>query len=290
MSENSMQTVHPAMGHHARGRSSAARHREPRGRCKALPRRRRASPVWAKFLLAVLMGAVLSTSVLSAAQAGPLSTVVTMGSRVFPSGALLPGGVFGRVSASAGSAVTLTAPEYLYSPSSPPGAMGTVYEFMFWDANHHLFGSRKATFRAAAGAAPRATAWYLQVCVTSSCGGGESSAVTTWAFSLTDYKVLPGTPISSVTPSSAWTSPSTSVSTATTVEISALPYFGASPSATTGSTGFNTWFVFGAPSTVTVSGLNLSVPAGLSPYAIAFYLYVPPGYKPPPDCKVPTCA
>lgn len=228
-----------------------------------------------------LIGALLAMLLPAAAQAFPLSTM-RVSSRIFPSGLLVPGGEFGTIPV-LGGGVALTAPQYVYEPSTPPGTLGTVYEFMFWDVDATLITTDRATFAVSSSEPSLATAWYMPVCVvSSSCSGGGTTAVTTWAFSLTSYKVLPGTPIKSVTPSTAWTAPSTTVSTATAVTIDALSYQGAIPvTPLSGGTVFSKWFVFGG--TTTVSGPaneDLSVPAGESPYAIAFYYYVAPHTKP----------
>ncbi len=214
------------------------------------------------------MGTVLFVFMPVPAQAGPLSAVVALGSKLFPTGTPVPGGVSGVILALRGSSVTLKAPQYLYQPATPPATPPTVYEFMFWDVHTTLIATERAKFTVPSSGPVLATAWYLPVCVTSSCGGG-SSAVTTWAFSLTNYKVLPDTPVGLVTPTSAWTTPSTSVSTATAVDITAQSYLGTETS--TSGTVFSSWFVFGGAKTVTISGLDLNVPAGESPYAIAFY-------------------
>ncbi len=214
------------------------------------------------------MGTVLFVFMPVPAQAGPLSAVVALGSKLFPTGTPVPGGVSGVILALRGSSVTLKAPQYLYQPATPPATSPTVYEFMFWDVHTTLIATERAKFTVPSSGPVLATAWYLPVCVTSSCGGG-SSAVTTWAFSLTNYKVLPDTPVGLVTPTSAWTTPSTSVSTATAVDITAQSYLGTETS--TSGTVFSSWFVFGGAKTVTISGLDLNVPAGESPYAIAFY-------------------
>ena len=167
-------------------------------------------------------------------------------------------------------------------PSTPSGTLGTVYEFMFWNVGSRLIPTKTAVFKVPFRyEAPSATAWYLPVCVVvSSCPGGGASAVTTWAFSLTTDNVLPETPIASVMPASAWTSPSKSVSTPTAVDISAASELGPYGLATEG-TVFSSWFVFDGASTVTVSGLDLAVPAGESAYAIAFYNQFTPHHKPP---------
>ena len=229
------------------------------------------------------VGALISTALLggipAVAQASPAAATMTISSDEFPSGASLPGGLSGTLAVTGGSSVALTAPEYLYQLSNPPGTLGTVYEFMFWDVNSTLVNTASADFTAPAGGSSfTASAWYLPVCVvSSSCSSGGPTSVTTWAFSLTDDKVLPGTPISSVSPSSAWVPPSTSVSTANAVKIAALPFLGAHTKFF--GTPFRSWFVFGGGGS-TVSGNSVQVPAGESPDAIAFYsqysFHIPP--------------
>ncbi|MGO9180544.1 MAG: hypothetical protein ACLQHS_14975 [Candidatus Limnocylindrales bacterium] len=221
-----------------------------------------------RLAVVVLVGASLFMFMPAAAQAGTSPATVFLGSKVFPSGAAVPGGLSGTIPVSRGSSVTLTTPQYLYQPATPPATTGTVDEFMFWDVNATLIKTVKARFTAPAAGGVIATAWYLPICVTSSCGTG-ATAVTTFAFSLSSYRVLSGTPIDAVTPASAWTSPSTAVSTATAVEIAASLDFG--PSTASSGKAFVSWFVPGAPSGVTISGPDLMVSAGLSPYAIAFY-------------------
>jgi hypothetical protein len=230
---------------------------------------------------------MLVTFTPAAAQAGPLATVVVVSSNLFPSGAPAPDGVFGALLVRRGSSAVLTAPQYLYHAPTPPATSATVYEFMFWDADATLVTTEKATFKVpSTGGLIRATAWYLPICVEpSSCPGGGASAVTTWAFSLTHGKVLSATPISSVTPASAWTSPSTTVSTATAVEITAQSYIG--PYTDFSGTEFSSWFTFGGGTTI--SGVNLDVSAGESPYAIAFYLDYSTGPTKPPCIGYPHC-
>ena len=212
------------------------------------------------------------------AQAGTSPATVFMGSKLFPGGTPVPDGLSGTIPVTRGSSVTLTTPQYLYKSATPP-TLPTVYQFMFWDVNATLIKTEKAKFTAPAAGGVIATAWYLPICVTSPCGTGPA-AVGTFAFSLTTYKVLSGTPIDAVTPASAWTTPSTSVSTATSVEIAASLSFG--PYTASSGKAFVSWFVPGAPSTVTISGPDLMVPAGLSPYAIAFYRqYTHPIYPKP---------
>ncbi len=69
------------------------------------------------------------------------------------------------------------------------------------------------------------------------------------------------------------------MSTATAVKITASKFLGASSKYFF--TGFKSWFVFGGGK-FAISGPKLSVGAGESPYAIAFYLH---GGSPlPPEC------
>jgi hypothetical protein len=56
----------------------------------------------------------------------------------------------------------------------------------------------------------------------------------------------------------------------------------------TGGTVFSSWFVFGGASAATVSGLDLAVPVGESPYAIAFYNQYT-GYHKPICIGYPHC-
>ncbi len=221
-------------------------------------------PVTWSCAFAVMLGAVMFTP--GVAQAAP--SLMKIASRLFPSGTAVPGGMSGGVLVSGGKLAALTAPEFIYQPppASSPTAAGTVYEFMFWDVNATLKRKEKAAFIAPSGTTFQATAWYLAL------GGGEggSTAVTTWAFSLDTYKVLPESPIESVVPATAWTSPSSSVSTATAVKITASEFIGTHTKFSF--TGFRSWFVFGG-SKVKIKGANVIVPAGESPYAIAFYLH-----------------
>ena len=270
MSKDNVRTAFAATDNEdVRDRSNRTRCRQLSSRRHtALPRSASRHSASAKLALALLMGAALFMFMPTPAQAGPLSAVVALGSKLFPTGTPVPGGVSGSVLALRGSSVTLKAPQYLYQPAIPPATSPMVYEFMFWDVHTTLIATERAKFTVPSSGPVLATAWYLPVCVTSSCGGG-TSAVTTWAFSLTNYKVLPDTPIGLVSPAAAWTSPSTSVSTATAVDITAQSYLGTETS--TSGTVFSSWFVFGGAKTVTISGLDLNVPAGESPYAIAFY-------------------
>jgi hypothetical protein len=248
-------------------------------------------PAWLgpkKLAAGALIGTAILVSLPSPmAQAGPVPVTISLSSDVFPTGGAVPGGMSGTIPVSTGASVTLTASQYLYQPATSPATSPTVYEFMFWDVNSRAITTSTATFTVSGGAATiGASAWYVPICVVaSSCSGGASS-VTTWAFSLTSDSVLPGTPIGSVTPASAWTSPSTSVSTATAVNIVALPYLGVHNKF--GGTAFRSWFAFGGASTIIVSGGDMQVPAGESHYAVAFYTHYS-GPTPPICVGYPHC-
>ena len=239
-------------------------------------------PVTWSCAFVVMLGATMFVP--RVAQAAP--SFMKLSSRLFPSGAPVPGGMSGAVLVSGGKLGTLTAPAFIYQPppASTPTAPGTVYEFMFWDVNAVLKPKEKATFIAPAGGTIfQATAWYLPI-GGGSCAGPCPTAVTTWAFSLNAYKVLPESPIESVLPATAWTSPSTSVSTATAVKITASEYLGTHTKSSF--TKFRSWFVFGGGK-VAISGAKVSVGAGQSPYAIAFYYQG--GLPPLPKCKGTEC-
>jgi hypothetical protein len=232
-------------------------------------------PVTWSCAFAVMLSAMMFIP--GVAQAAP--SVMKVSSSLFPSGTPVPGGMSGAVLVSGGKLGTLTAPEFIYQPPVSPSTAGTVYEFMFWDINAVLKPRRKAAFIAPGGTTFQATAWYLAT-GGGSCPGVCPTAVTTWAFSLNTYKVLTESPIQSVLPATAWTSPSTSVSTATAVNIAA------SESLSTPFTKFTSWFVFGGGK-FKIKGAHLIVGAGESPYAIAFYS--PSGLSPKIKCKSPKC-
>jgi hypothetical protein len=269
-------------------RALAINHYEPADNPSVEPAGSFSNRISKRLAVGALIGTAFLAGVPAAAQASPASAIMTISSDAFPSGASLPGGLSGTVAVTGASSVALTAPEYLYQPSNPPGTLGTVYEFMFWDVNSTLVNTQSADFTAPGGGSSfTASAWYLPVCVvSSSCSGGGPSSVTTWAFSLTENKVLPGTPISSVSPSSAWVPPSTSVSTASAVTIDALAFLGAHTKFF--GTPFRSWFVFGGGGSK-VSGNSLQVPAGESPYAIAFYSQYSSHIPPIPCPGYPHC-
>ncbi len=262
--------------------------------------------VW-KLGVCALLSAGFATIIPSAAEAAPAPETVTIATEVFPTGGALSGSLSGRVSVYAGAKVTLTAPEYVYEPpstSSTPSTTSTtgttsnypsLYEFMFWDADATPFSTEKATFTVPASASNiSATAWYLAICVpgvtapaSSSCGGGTPT-LSTWAFSLTKHEVLTETPISSVT-GAPWTAPSATVPTTTPpVKVTAFSFLGTHSKF--GGTEFSSWFVLGAPSAITISGIDLTVNAAISAYAIAFYNeYTGPMPPPVPCVGYPHC-
>jgi hypothetical protein len=251
-----------------------------------------------KLALCSLIGAVLFLMVPTASQAGPVAATLILNSEVFPGNTPLSGGVSGTIPGTAGSKVTLTAPGFIHEPAPTPSSstttatapsLPTVYEFVFWDVNATAFTAAKAVFRVPSAGGPFfATAWYLEVCIlgvttTTGCGGGGPT-LRTWVFSLTEQHVLPGTPISSVSPASDQTSP-TSVSTATPpVKVTALTFFGVLNKFV--QTRFISWFAFGAPSGVLISGLSLQVNDAESVDAVAFYKTFTETTPPPTTPKV----
>lgn len=179
----------------------------------------------------------------------PGGTTMYESYRVFPSGAHVPGSGSTTSVLKQGGTNTLTAPQ-----SIPGTVAGTAYGFLFWDIDGHLYTHRTAKFRAPTQAAFAADAWYW---LTSGVGGPPGPTyVTTYGFSLLTHKTLPGTPIASVVPASAWTSGLASVSTTASVMITA-----ANP------VDFVRWLAPGA----TATGTQLAVGAGVSTVAIAFY-------------------
>lgn len=247
------------------------------------------------FALAFLLSAALLAP--AAAQAKTPSATLTLKSEVFPShaaltggmsgtipGTPLTGGMSGTIPVSGGSSVSVTAPAYVYVPpptTAPSGTAGTIYQFEFWNANGTLKTKAKATFTAPSTGAFQATAWYIPTgggtCGTPTTPPCPAPQVTTSAFSLTKNAFLPGTPIMAAT--SGWTSPSTTVFTAQDVTITAFDFLGAHTKYNF--TLFRSWFAFGG-SGITASGRNLAVPAGESPWAIAFYKQVTASPPPPP--------
>jgi len=229
------------------------------------------------FALALLAGAALIVP--AAAQANPSTATLKLGSEVFPSGKVLTGGMSGTIPVVGGSTVTVTAPGFVYVPppaTAPAGTPGMTYEFLFWNADGTPKSTATATFAAPGSGSFDATAWYIPY------GGGCSSMcpppqVSTWAFSLTKNAVLPGTPIMAAT--SGWTSPSTSVLTAENVKITAFSFLG--PHTKFSWTSFHSWLALPSAGTK-ASGVNLTVEAGKSPYAIAFYRQYTTTPPPPP--------
>lgn len=198
------------------------------------------------------------------AQAG----TVTIKYRVFPDGSniLPPEVVTGSVKD--------TAKATLYSKTS-----GVAYEFLFWNIGGRL--NLDPTINYTPPKKDFATAWYLQT------GSGPGSpcqpncAVATWAFTLSGDRVLKGvTPIGSVTPASAWTSGSTSVSTmGGPVTVTAADTV-TSPA---GAQQFVKWVVLAGKA---VPGKSFSVPAQTNSDDIGFFRLEPAGPTKPiyPPC------
>lgn len=144
------------------------------------------------------------------------------------------------------------------------GVLNT-YKFLFWDVNAQLHTNATVKFQPICGAANSAVAVYLPL------GGGcagcpPPTTDSVYAYSLNDYKVIPGvTPIASA--SSGWTAGSTSVTTPSTIEaVPKLPPYG----------DFKAWDVLFSPYT-TSSSLELTAPGQ---YVVGFY-----GYPDPDPCQ-----
>jgi hypothetical protein len=209
----------------------------------------------------VLSFVAMTLSLLVSAGLGNAATTLTLNYKAFPSnGNLLNVGTF-----NVDGAVKLSAPENFYDK-------GVTYEFLFWDLNGSRNIHRDVDFTPPSDPTALATAWYLPT------GGGPCpkgqvcDGVTTWAFSLNDDKVIPNTPIASVTPKGAWTgAPSTSVNTNLGAVVIAaqplIPGFGK----------FKSWLEL--PNTA-VKGNDLDVGAKGSAAAVAFY-----GFPEPDPCQ-----
>ena len=224
--------------------------------------RRAAVPIMSLVLLTSTVvspfGPAAAFAASSSAPAAPTSTMV-LSFKQFPSGDPVPNALAATIPVAEGGSVTLTAPAQVFGSSSS----GPSFGFAFWNAGAAIAATPTTTFTAPGGTFD-ATAWYFPE--GGPGGPGGQPAVSTFAFSTNQDKVLAGTtPIASVTPSGAWAGPpATAVSTTTSpspVAITASPLIA-------GSGLFKTWLTFGAGS---ATGKVLTVPANGSSIAIAFY-------------------
>jgi hypothetical protein len=179
--------------------------------------------------------------------------------KLFPDGTVLQD--LGSIPVTGGGSVTLSAfPTITLS--------GVTYGFLFWDTEASVSSDASVTFHAP-GSDFAADAWYI-----AEGGGPGGTGVGAYAFSRNEHKVIPGTPIGSVTPAGAWSGPpSTSVSTTTSpnpVQITALAEI--APYGL-----FLKWLQFGNG---TASGSVLTVPSGGASTAIAFF-----GIPDPDPCQ-----
>ncbi|HKF20346.1 MAG TPA: hypothetical protein VKE93_02190 [Candidatus Angelobacter sp.] len=206
------------------------------------------------FLALVLFG---STAL------GRAATTMTLNYKAFPSNAdLLYVGTFHPK-----GDIKLSAPEHFYAKD------GTTYEFLFWDVDGTREIRRNVTFTPK-DSTTVVTAWYLLE------GGGsctstdpcKCSGVTTYAFALNQHKVIPNTPIASVTPNKDWTGPpSTSVVTCHgPVHIAALPDI----------SGFGNFEHWQELPKRPLPGAAFNVPVDGSVLAVAFY-----GHPEPDPCQ-----
>lgn len=186
-----------------------------------------------------------------AASSGP---TITLASRSFPSGNVIPSQLTGTLHPQPGAPQTLTAPDL--SPN---------YAFLFWNLTTDVQTTPSVTFNAPTDSSSiLVTAWYVAVSpCTQPCLSG--TGVSTYAFSLNNDAVIPATPIASVTPAGAWAGgTATSVSTTTSqtsVAISARTSIG-------GDGLFHNWLNFGSGS---VASSTLTVPYQGASTAVAFF-------------------
>jgi hypothetical protein len=174
-----------------------------------------------------------------------MTVQVTLSSRIFPSGAAVPGGFSASLELPSGANESLTVPSDLGN-----------YAFRFWDVDGELYKTEAVSFTVPGSQFP-ATAWYILT-----GPGGGSPGVSTVAFSPEQDVVIPDPPIASVSPASDQTGP-TSASTESsgvviTPEAVIYPYGK-----------FRSWFLFGA-GTAGSDG-KLSVPEKQSTLALALY-------------------
>ena len=186
-----------------------------------------------------------------------MPSTMTLSFRILPDGTYLPGTTSGVFQLTDGAPQTLTAP--LTIPGTPHG-----YCFDFWIADFEVFPVQESggspepqqtiNFTAPAGQAFAATAWYRPC-------AGSPPGVLAWAFSVNQDTTLPESPFGSVVPATAQQDPHT-VSTSQPVSITAAALIA-------GAGRFSSWLQLSGSGTV--SGATLSVPAGGSSVAVAFY-------------------
>ncbi len=177
--------------------------------------------------------------------------------RLFPNGSTFkPTETFNNIAD--GTSVTLHDPGPIYeAPPAGSSADYCVYSRLFWNVAGTI--STSASVNVKVQGTTIATCWYQHGC----SPGGGGVAIVTFAFDVDANTEMAGTtPIGSVTPSSLWTSPSNSVTPATsgTVTIDAKDSINGKP--------FDKWLLFGAGS---ASSDDVVIPAKQGGFYIAFY-------------------
>ena len=177
--------------------------------------------------------------------------------RVFPTGdTFKPTETVNNVAEGTSVTVSDNGPFY-EAPPVDSGYDYCIYSRLFWNAAGKISSSQSVT--ATIKGVTVVTCWYQHGC----SPGGTGTSISTYAFDVAANAAMAGiTPISSVTPSSLWTSPSTTV----TVPTSGNAVIDARDSIS--GKNFNEWLVFGAGS---VAADKLTIPSKSGGFYIAFY-------------------
>ena len=191
---------------------------------------------------------------------------MTLSSRLYPSGAPVPGTTAVTAIVEPGSTISLDTPALVEVPN--PGHDPDRYNFLFWHVPRLLATSPSMTITApTSGSSFRVTAWY-QIVVCPTCPGGEPQ-VTTVTISDEQDAVIGDTPIASVNPSEEWTGPPATVvatTAATPTVITARPLID-------GAGEFVSWLSFrNAP----ISGRTLTEASRTSDLALALFAFPSP--------------
>jgi hypothetical protein len=189
-----------------------------------------------------------------------MPATMTLSSRILPDGTSVPGTTSGVFQLTDGAPQALTAP--LTIPGTTHG-----YRFDFWIADFDVFPAQQASggpapqqtinFTAPAGQAFAATAWYRP-------DVPGPPGVLAWAFSVNQDTTLPASPLGPVAPATAQNDAHTASTTA-----SSQPVIITAAALITGAGRFGTWLQLCGNGTV--HGATLTVPAGGSSVAVAFY-------------------
>ena len=186
-----------------------------------------------------------------------MSATMTLSSRILPDGTSVPGTTSGVFQLTDGAPQTLTAPLTIHGTTSG-------YRFDFWIADFDVYplqqpgGSpapqQTITITTPAGQAFAATAWYRP-------DEPGPPGVLAWAFSVNKDTTLPESPFGSVAPATAHKDAHTASSSQPVIITAARLITGAGR--------FSSWLQLSGDGTV--NGATLTVPAGGSSVAVAFY-------------------